>query len=153
MDFKVGDKVSHVPIDRTKGVIISIDDHDLYPIRVRWKEDMTGIYREDELELIEEEPKEDYPQAEIDQVMDWMDFGRILAVIQALDWSWYDIGIPQYEGDVREKCRKLIHETVTKAIEKGDTHSLKTGGFAITYDPSVKFLEVDFLITGWSTGQ
>ena len=72
-------------------------------------------------------------RANIDQLMDWYDFPRVLKTLKALDWKWRVWGsslkteVPEFEGTVREHARHAL----IKSIETGYYYS---GGFEAKYE-------------------
>lgn len=60
MKFKVGDRVKH-RLNGNSGMVEVVISEENYPITVYWDNRVAGLYKEDELELIQPKPQEPVP--------------------------------------------------------------------------------------------
>lgn len=79
-------------------------------------------------------------QEKLDEVMDYFDFGRVVKVMEALDWEWAFEDFTLEEPYIRNVVRGLIK----RAFKDGH---INTGGFDIKY--SDDFLCVKFVAAEW----
>ena len=84
-------------------------------------------------------------EKKINDVLDWFDFGRVLKVMQHLDWKWASTdGVPEYEGQLRENARRLCYESIDLAEKNDYRTTIGTGGFYATYEPDIERLTLEF---------
>jgi hypothetical protein len=96
---------------------------------------------------------------DINQIMDWFDFARVATVMGALDWKWYDTGLPS-EPEIREYARKLINSTVNSFLEYSltnakvpENYTNQCGGFKVTVSPGDEYktlyISLEFIVSSW----
>lgn len=93
-------------------------------------------------------------QDNIDQIMDYFDFAKVVKTMEALNWQWgtahSEDGIPT-ESEVRTFARKLLKQAAANIVSEKDNHSyLGCGGFVVRkyYDGT---LELEFVVSSWSS--
>lgn len=77
---------------------------------------------------------------QINEIMDWFNFGKVHETMVALDWKW--VNETPSEGEIRKKARELLQQLVkTKCISVG------TGGLeAYQFDGG---LGLRFIVSDW----
>lgn len=79
-------------------------------------------------------------EEQIDEIMDWFDFNRVAQTMKALDWRWFDVGVPD-EPELRKKARSLLKE-----VAKNGGY-LQTAGFHAQNNEGR--LKIMFVVSEW----
>jgi hypothetical protein len=86
-------------------------------------------------------------QKQIDEIMDWFNFGQVHKAMAALNWQWSDSeGVPM-AGELREAARRLLTDAANdpqKYVHTG------TGGFEV--EKWGNNLTLRFVVSDWSAG-
>ena len=83
-------------------------------------------------------------EEQIEEIMDYFDFGRVAKTMEVLNWRWASSdGVPN-EGELRRTARQLLRAV---AKEGPDSHT-GTGGFYARND-KWNCLSLDFVVSGW----
>lgn len=71
---------------------------------------------------------------QINEVMDWFDFGKVAKTMKALDWKHQNLEgnffVP-LEGELREKARNLLSKTWDETERYNEGREVGTGGFYV----------------------
>lgn len=81
------------------------------------------------------------PDAQIDEIMDYVDFGKIHKAMVALDWKWGKY-VPD-EPEIRSAARRLLRQC--------NTPYLGTGGLVVRRGEGEASLS--FEVSSWTTGE
>jgi hypothetical protein len=65
-------------------------------------------------------------QKQIDEIMDFFDFHKVQKMMEAVEWTWHDEGVPD-EPDLRQTARKLLQQLVEQNLSE-----IGTGGFTVS---------------------
>lgn len=108
---------------------------------------------------IKPEPKIEYSfndqvRDEIDSILDCFDFQRVLEVMTALDWTWWDTdGVPEI-WDLRKMARERLREAVRGLIRTGEKRYYSAcGGFFAEAEieegnPKI-YMKLSFVVSDW----
>lgn len=84
------------------------------------------------------------PTAQINEIMDWFEFGRVAAAMNALDWRWASYPeTPPPEPIIREEARKLLEGAFQ------GKRTIASGGFTATFNPETEDISLSFAIDEW----
>lgn len=88
----------------------------------------------------------------IDEIIFNFDFEKVEKVMKALDWEWFQVGIPS-QVQAADQAARLLGEAYDDAKENGNIITMGTGGFGATAHPIGKeiYLELKFIVTQWDT--
>ncbi len=81
-------------------------------------------------------------EEQIDNIMDWFDFDKVHKAMVALNWTWYNVGIPE-KAELRQTARRLLRDVVEK-----DARMTGTGGFYATKNEYGE-LSLYFAVSKW----
>ena len=83
-------------------------------------------------------------QNQMDEVMDWFDFEKVHRCMVALNWTWYDVGVPDVPT-----MRKKVREYMVDAYRVNG--AVGSGGFEVEYNEDTKSFKVRFVVADWDT--
>lgn len=92
-------------------------------------------------------------QKQIDNIMDYFEFGKVSKAMKALNWHWEGVegGIPN-ESEIRVAARKRLNEVYDHFDNTGEEMIIASGGFEaeikIEHDGSIG-LHLRFVLEGW----
>lgn len=91
---------------------------------------------------------------DINSILDYFDFQRVLKVMTALDWTWwFTDGVPEI-WDVRKEARQRLEEAVKGLIHSGEKRWFSAcGGFLAEAEieegnPKI-YLKLSFVVSEW----
>lgn len=87
---------------------------------------------------------------QITEIMNWFNFNKVAAVMEATEWSWGLEGSVPIEGELREFALDFMGRAVELGDSRGEKVSVATGGFQVVYDPSSKEIELFFKVDSWA---
>ncbi len=96
-----------------------------------------------------------------DLIMDCLDefnFEHVYNVMEFINWSWTDMGIPDVLA-LRRHCRKYLQNVIVGALERKDTggeYIEGCGGFrfeAKLYEDGFLWLRMSFTIEDWDNAE
>lgn len=95
-------------------------------------------------------------RSEIDNIMDCFGFRRVADVMEMLDWSWRDEGVPD-EQTIRKSARRLLIDAID-GLDRGgtDAYVVETGGFRAEAADRVcpeegpwRLIRLSFILESW----
>jgi len=82
---------------------------------------------------------------QIDNIMDYFEFGNVQKMMEAVDWKWGRVGGVPVEGELRVFARELLQQ----AVRNGSSY-LSSGGFTVRNEGVV--LSLAFEASSWEAG-
>jgi len=88
----------------------------------------------------------------INEIIEEFDFEKVKKVMELLEWTWHDVGIPSI-GKLVKTAEKLLNDCFDKCLDNKADYFVGTGGFMVRafYDKKEIYrLDLTFEITDWS---
>lgn len=95
------------------------------------KGDVFKLHKNDELPPPFE--SERTSESKIYEILNEFDFSKVHKVMEFLNWTWMEKGVPSI-ADLKHTSKRLLEECFDSTQKTGKSSYIRTGGFVATYD-------------------